>query len=249
MKSKFYLLTLFFSLLSIIMNAQNVYPVETLTTKDGKKINITLFKHASLAIEYEGLEIYVDPVTKVGDTQIDYSSMPKADYILVTHEHWDHLDPTAIQELSKPDTKIILNATSEKQLGKGTIMANNQEMNLADGIKLESVPAYNTTPGREKFHPKGNGNGYILNIDGTRIYIAGDTEDIPEMANIKNIDLAFLPVNQPYTMTIDQAEKAALTIKPKILIPYHFSDTPIAQLKERLDKDNSGIQVLLFPME
>lgn len=248
MKQKFLLLTLLFSLFTT-MAAQISYPVETLTTKDGKKINITLFKHASLAIEYDGIEIYVDPVTKVDDTNIDYSSMPKADYILVTHEHWDHLDPVAIQELSKPSTKIILNATSEKQLGKGIIMANNQEMNLSDGIKLESVPAYNTTPGREKFHPKGNGNGYILNIDGTRIYIAGDTEDIPEMAQIKNIDLAFLPVNQPYTMTIDQAEKAALTIKPKILIPYHFSDTPIEQLKERLDKDNSGIQVLLFPME
>ena len=231
------------------MNAQTNYPVETLTTKDGGKINITLFKHASLAIEYKGLEIYVDPVTKIGNTEIDYSSMPKADYILVTHEHWDHLDPKAIEELSKPSTQIILNATSEKQLGKGSIMANNQERNLADGIKLESVPAYNTTPGREKFHPKGNGNGYILDIDGTRIYIAGDTEDIPEMADIKDIDLAFLPVNQPYTMTIDQAEKAALTIKPKILIPYHFSDTPVEQLKERLDKDNSGIQVLIFPME
>lgn len=247
MKPKLLLLTILFSLFST-MTAQT-YPVETLTTKDGKKINITLFKHASLAIEYDGLEIYVDPVTKVGDTQIDYTSMPKADYILVTHEHWDHLDPVAIKELSKPSTQIILNATSEKQLGKGTIMANNQEMNLADGITLESVPAYNTTPGREKFHPKGNGNGYILNIDGTRIYIAGDTEDIPEMAQIKNIDLAFLPVNQPYTMTIDQAEKAALTIKPKILIPYHFSDTPIEQLKEKLDKDKSGIQVLIFPMQ
>ena len=247
MKPKLLLLTILFSLFST-MTAQT-YPVETLTTKDGKKINITLFKHASLAIEYNGLEIYVDPVTKVGDTQIDYTAMPKANYILVTHEHWDHLDPVAIKELSKPSTQVILNATSEKQLGKGTIMANNQEMNLADGITLESVPAYNTTPGREKFHPKGNGNGYILNIDGTRIYIAGDTEDIPEMAQIKNIDLAFLPVNQPYTMTIDQAEKAALTIKPKILIPYHFSDTPIEQLKEKLDKDKSGIQVLIFPMQ
>lgn len=231
------------------MNAQTHYPVKTLTTKDGKKINITLFKHASLAIEYDGLEIYVDPVTKVGDTEIDYTAMPKADYILVTHEHWDHLDPKAIEELSKPATKIILNATSEKQLGKGEIMGNNQEMNLADGIKLESVAAYNITPGREKFHPKGNGNGYILNIDGDRIYIAGDTEDIPEMADIKNIDVAFLPVNQPYTMTIDQAEKAALTIKPKILIPYHYSDTPIEELKERLDKDNSGIDVEIYPME
>lgn len=231
------------------MNAQNNYPVETLTTKDGKEIKITLFKHASLAISYDGLNIYIDPVTNVSDTPIDYSGMPKADYILVTHEHWDHLDPKAIEELSKPSTKIILNATSEKQLGKGIIMANNEKMDLADGIVLESVPAYNTTPGREKYHPKGNGNGYILNIDGDRIYIAGDTEDIPEMANIKNIDVAFLPVNQPYTMTIDQAEKAALEIKPKILIPYHYSDTPIEQLKEKLDKDNSGIQVLIFPME
>ncbi|MCH5227690.1 MAG: MBL fold metallo-hydrolase [Muribaculaceae bacterium] len=231
------------------MNAQTKYPVVTLTGKDGEKINITLFKHASLAVEYKGLEIYVDPVTKVADTQIDYENMPKADYILVTHEHWDHLDPVAINELSKPSTKIILNATSEKELGKGTIMANNQTLDLADGIVLESVPAYNTTPGREKFHPKGNGNGYILNIDGERIYIAGDTEDIPEMADIKNIDLAFLPVNQPYTMTIDQAEKAALTIKPKILIPYHYSDTPIDQLKEKLDKDNSGIDVRIYPMQ
>lgn len=231
------------------MSATTNYPVETLTTKDGKEIKITLFKHASLAIEYDGEEIYIDPVTKVGDTDIDYSSMPKADYILVTHEHWDHLDPKAIEELSKPDTKIILNATSEKQLGKGEIMGNYQTMELADGIKLESVPAYNTTPGREKFHPKGNGNGYILTIDGIRIYIAGDTEDIPEMADIKNIDLAFLPVNQPYTMTIDQAEHAALMIKPKILIPYHYSDTPIGQLKEKLDKDNSGIDVKIYPMQ
>ena len=244
---KFLSLTLLFT--SAVMNAQNNYPVETLTTKDGKQINITLFKHASLAIEYDGEEIYVDPVTKVADTDIDYSSMPKADYILVTHEHWDHLDPKAIEELSKPSTQIILNGTSEKQLGKGTVIGNWQEMNLADGIKLEAVPAYNTTPGREKFHPKGNGNGYVLTIDGTRIYIAGDTEDIPEMSQIKDMDLAFLPVNQPYTMTIDQAEKAALTIKPKILIPYHFGDTPVEQLKERLDKDNSGIEVLLFPMQ
>lgn len=241
--------TLFILSFIIPMNAQTKYPVETLITKDGKKIEITLFKHASLAINYDGVEIYVDPVTNVADTKIDYEGMPKADYILVTHEHWDHLDPVAIKELSKPDTKVILNATSQKQLGEGTAIANYQDMQLADGIKLEAVPAYNTTPGREKFHPKGNGNGYVLNFDGTKIYIAGDTEDIPEMAQLKDITLAFLPVNQPYTMTIDQAEKAALTIRPKILIPYHFGDTPVSELKNRLDKDNSGINVLLFPMQ
>ena len=244
-------LVLFFSLIAFMtnMNAQTSYPVETLTTKDGKQIQITLFKHASLAIEYDGLEIYVDPVTKVGDTEIDYTSMPKADYILVTHEHWDHLDPKAIEELSKPSTEIILNGTSEKQLGKGNVISNYQKMDLADGIKLEAFPAYNTTPGREKFHPKGNGNGYILNFDGTLIYIAGDTENIPEMSQLKDITLAFLPVNQPYTMTIDQAEEAALTIKPKILIPYHYSDTPIEQLKDKLAKADPQMQVLIFPME
>ena len=231
------------------MNSQTTYPVETLINKDGKPIKITLFKHASLSIEYDGIEIYVDPVTKVGDTVIDYSQLPKADYILVTHEHWDHLDPTAIKELSKSDTVIILNATAQKQLGRGEIMANNETKVLSDDIILKSVAAYNITPGREKFHPKGNGNGYVLNIDGTKIYIAGDTEDIPEMADLKDIDLAFLPVNQPYTMTVDQAERAALTIKPKILIPYHYSDTPINQLKDRLNKDNSGIEVNIYPME
>ena len=229
--------------------ANSVYPVETLVNKDGEKINVTMFKHASLAIEYKGLEIYIDPVTKVADTTIDYKEMPKADYILITHEHWDHLDSVAVQELSKPGTQIILNGASKKILGEGTVIGNNQTMDLKDNIILESVPAYNTTPGREKFHPKGNGNGYILNFDGTRIYIAGDTEDIPEMAQIKDIDLAFLPVNQPYTMTVDQAEKAALTIRPKILIPYHFGNTPVQELKQRLDAEHSGIEVKIYPME
>ena len=231
------------------MTAQTKYPVLTIETAQGDPINITLFKHASLSVEYKGEEIYIDPVCKVGDTTIDYTTMPKADYILVTHEHWDHLDPNAISELSKPDTEVILNGTAQKQLGKGEVMANNQKMDLKDGIVLESVPAYNTTPGREKFHPKGNGNGYILNIGGKRIYVAGDTENIPEMSEIKNIDVAFLPVNQPYTMTIDQAENAALTIKPKILVPYHYSDTPIEELKDKLDKDNSGIDVRIYPMQ
>lgn len=242
-------ITAILTFLSITMTATSqTFPVETIKGNDDKNIDITLFKHASLAIAFDGMDIYVDPVTNPGGIHIDYSSMPKADYILITHEHWDHLDSVAIAQLSKPDTRIILNATSEKILGKGTIIGNNESMTLDKGIVLESIPAYNTTPGREKFHPKGNGNGYILNIDGVRIYIAGDTEDIPEMASISNIDLAFLPVNQPYTMTIDQAENAALAIRPKILIPYHFSATPVEQLKQRLEARNSGIEVKIYPM-
>lgn len=231
------------------MNSQTNYPIVKLTTKDGKEIDITLFKHASLAINFDGIDIYIDPVTSVAGTDIDYDSMAKADYVLITHEHWDHLDSAAIKELSKPSTQIILNQTSRNILGYGTVMHNNETMKLKDDIVLQSVAAYNTTPGREKFHPKGNGNGYILNLDNIRIYIAGDTENIPEMANIKNIDVAFLPVNQPYTMTVDQAVEAALTINPKILIPYHFGDTPVQEIKQRLDKMNSGIDVQIYPME
>ena len=97
-------------------------------------------------------------------------------------------------------------------------------------IVLEAVPAYNITPGHERFHPKGNGNGYVLTFDGFRVYVAGDTEDIPEMADLKDVDVAFLPVNQPYTMTVDQCVAAATAFKPKVLIPYHFSNTDLSAL-------------------
>ena len=105
---------------------------------------------------------------------------------------------------------------------------------MTKDILLEAVPAYNTTPGREQFHPKGNGNGYVLTIDGFRLYAAGDTEDVPEMANLKDIDLAFLPVNQPYTMTPDQCVNAANMFKPKVLIPYHSSQTDLTGIPGQL---------------
>ena len=106
---------------------------------------------------------------------------------------------------------------------------------------LLPIPAYNTTPGREKFHPKGRDNGYVLTLGGFRIYLAGDTEDISEMADAKDVDVAFLPVNQPYTMTPEQAASAARTVKPKVLFPYHYSETPIQQVRIRLA--GTGIDV------
>lgn len=112
----------------------------------------------------------------------------------------------------------------------------------------EAVPAYNTTPGRDKFHPKGRDNGYILTVGGTRIYIAGDTEDIPEMKQIKNIDIAFLPVNQPYTMTPEQAIQSAKTIQPHILYPYHYGDTNINEVKDGL-KNEKEIEVRIRALQ
>ena len=112
-----------------------------------------------------------------------------------------------------------------------------------DGITIEAVPAYNYTEGHTQFHPKGRDNGFILTIDGTRIYIAGDTEDIPEMAGISDIDIAFLPCNQPYTMTTDQLVKAARMVKPKVLFPYHYGRTDVTNLPAQLKADSIDVRI------
>ncbi len=221
------------------------YEVEQFTTDSGKPVWLTLIKHGSVEIEYAGLSIQVDPVGEFGK-HTDYAAeFPKADVILVTHEHRDHLEDSTITVLSKEDTRLILNQTSADMIGRGEVVGNGQSLELPEGILLEAVPAYNTTPGREKFHPKGNGNGYVLTIDGFRIYIAGDTEDVPEMAGLKDIDVALLPVNQPFTMTVEQCVKAANMFKPKVLIPYHFSQTDISSIPEQLP----DIKVLLRQMQ
>ena len=126
-------------------------------------------------------------------------------------------------------------------LGRGQVMANGDTTTLADGITLHAVPAYNTTEGHLQFHPKGRDNGFVLTIDGLRIYIAGDTEDIPEMAQLSNIDIAFLPCNQPYTMTVNQLVKAARMVKPRVLFPYHYGETDVTAVPAQLKAD--GIEV------
>ena len=209
-------------------------------TKGGKEVVITAIKHASMRIQCDGLEIQVDPVAKYAP-ETDYSAFPKADIVLVTHEHFDHFDAGAVAALKKDGTQVIANPSVRAQLGFGTAMTNGESRVAAKGVKVEAVPAYNTTAGRTQFHPKGRDNGYVLTIDGLRIYIAGDTEDIPEMAKVKDIDVAFLPCNQPYTMTPEQVAKAARTIKPKVLFPYHYSQTPVKRVAELLA--GSGVEV------
>ena len=225
------------------LGCQAQQQTDEFTTKSGKKVRFTCIKHASIQINYNGLEIQVDPVGKGMKPETDYSQFPKADIILVTHEHHDHFDPDAIAQLTKASTKIYLNPAVQKMLGSGKALKNGDKVKVANDITIEAVPAYNTTPGREQFHPKGRDNGYILTLDGMRIYIAGDTEDIPEMANIKDISIAFLPCNQPYTMTIEQAANAAKIIKPKVLFPYHYNATPVNKLFPLLAKE--GIKVLI----
>lgn len=213
----------------------DTYEVDVFKTKSGKTLKFYALVHASIRIEYDGREIEIDPVTKLGNKTIDYTDMPKADYIFVTHEHGDHFDKEALKQLTGEKTQLITNKRCAEMLGYGEIMVNGQSSTFND-ITVEAVPAYNISEGRTQFHPKGRDNGYILTIDGLRIYIAGDTEDIPEMQDIKDIDIAFLPCNQPYTMTTEQLVKAAKTVKPKVLFPYHYGQTDVkgipAQLKD-----------------
>lgn len=219
---------------------QSPYEVDEFTTASGKTVKFHALMHACIRIQYDGKEIQIDPVSKLGNRSINYAAMPKADYIFVTHEHADHYDAAALKTLSADKTQLVMNKRCADMYGSGKVMANGDKLQLAD-VSVEAVPAYNSTVGREQFHPKGRDNGYILTIDGLRIYIAGDTEDIPEMAQIKDIDIAFLPCNQPYTMTPDQLVRAAKVIKPKVLFPYHYGQTDLSSIPAQLE--GTGIDV------
>ena len=206
----------------------NKFENDVIETSAGK-LSIYFIGHASLAFEFNGKTIYTDPWSKLAD----YSTFPKADFIIITHQHPDHLDAKAIDLIAKDGTQYIETKDVHDVLAKGTIMQNGEKKTV-DGIEIEAVPAYNTTEGRDKFHPKGRDNGYIITFSNKRVYIAGDTEDIPEMSTFKNIDIAFLPMNQPYTMIPEQVAKAAKMIQPKILYPYHYGDTDVAKINKLL---------------
>ena len=240
-KSSLRLFALLFTFSFSILTSSAAQKTDEFTTKSGKKVTITCIKHASIEINYNGTEIQVDPVGMWLKPETDYATFPKANIILVTHEHKDHFDRAAIHEIRTPATSIYVNQAVFGHFRNGLVMRNGKTVKYAAVITIEAMPACNTTPGREQYHPQGRDNGYVLTLDGLRIYIAGDTEDIPEMANLKDIDIAFLPCNQPYTMTVEQCVNAAKIIKPKVLFPYHYSDTPVHKISMQLA--GSGIDV------
>lgn len=203
-------------------------------------LTVIFLGHASLLFKFDGKVIHVDPFGKVAD----YSGLPKADLVLVTHEHYDHLDPKALDLISKPGT-IVVASRSCSGLVKGAIIMANGDSKEIEGIMVEAVPAYNIEHRRSDgtpFHPAGYGNGYVITFGGKRIYIAGDTEDVPEMMKLRNIDMAFLPMNVPYTMSPEMTAHAAKTIRPVVLYPYHYGDTDPRKLTALL-KDQKGIEV------
>jgi L-ascorbate metabolism protein UlaG (beta-lactamase superfamily) len=166
----------------------------------------------------------------------DYTTLPRADIIVSTHEHFDHLDPKAVKAIQSPSTILIANSAGVRQLGSGFPMNNGDKRSMGD-FDVEAVPAYNILHKRDNgqpFHPRGAGNGYLLTFGDTRIYIAGDTENIPEMKELKDISIAFLPMNLPYTMTPEMVADAARTIQPRILYPYHYGSTDVRKLVDLL---------------
>jgi L-ascorbate metabolism protein UlaG (beta-lactamase superfamily) len=197
--------------------------------------------HGSLMFKVNGFVIYIDPVRSSGN----YDFLPKADLILVTHEHGDHLDVKLIEDLKKEGTLLFCNQNSKLKVPWAMAMKadDRQEIN---NIIIEAVPAYNivneSTMGHP-FHPKGVGIGYILTIGGKRFYIAGDTENTPEMKSLRNIDVAFLPMNLPYTMTPAMVADAALAFKPKILYPYHFGDTDTNEIIKLLKDTDISVRI------
>ena len=195
-------------------------------------LKITFVGHATLMFTFGGKIIHVDPVSR----EADYSTMPKGDIILITHDHPDHLDPAAIAKVRKEGTAILLPEKCASAVAGGTVMKNG-DARTVDGLQVEAVPAYNIVHKRssgEPFHPRGVGNGYIITFGDKRVYVAGDTENIPEMKELSNIDVAFLPMNLPYTMTPEMAADAARAFRPKILYPYHFGDTDTSELTKLL---------------
>jgi L-ascorbate metabolism protein UlaG (beta-lactamase superfamily) len=224
--------------------AQGSFETDTIATSQGD-LKITFIGHGTLMFGFGGKVIHVDPWGK----QADYSKLPKADLILITHEHPDHLDADVVKQIKTDKTAILLTKTCFDKLKTGQVMGNGDKQTV-DGLEIEAVPAYNLVHMRQPgqpFHPKGVGNGYIITFGDKKVYVAGDTENTPEMKALKGIDVAFLPMNLPYTMTPEMVADAAKAFKPKILYPYHTGDTDLSKLTD-LMKDTQEVEVRLRKM-
>lgn len=206
----------------------------------GGDIIVTPIAHASLQIEHAGKVIHVDPFAGMGG---DYTKTKQADLVLITDIHGDHLDPGTIGKVRKAGVPVVIPAAAKDKVPDGTVIANAETKTVA-GVPIEAIPAYNLQRGPkpgEFFHTKGRANGYVLTLGGKRVFIAGDTECVPEIKALKNIDVAFLPMNLPYTMPVSEAVECVKAFKPKIVFPYHHRGQKPEEFQTGL-KD-AGIEV------
>jgi L-ascorbate metabolism protein UlaG (beta-lactamase superfamily) len=225
-------------------NGQATFQEDVIPTAAGD-LTITFIGHGTLMFRFDGKVIHVDPVGR----EADYSTMPDADLVLVTHDHGDHLDPDAIAAIRTEKTVIIYSRSCEGRVD-GAIVMQNGEQRTEHGVGIEAIPAYNLVhvrPSGQPYHPKGNGNAYVITFGETRVFVGGDTENTPELMALENIDIAFLPMNLPYTMTPEMVAEAARAFRPKILYPFHFGRTDPNELV-RLLEGVEGIEIRIREM-
>lgn len=216
------------------------FEVDTIKTSRGN-LDITFIGHGSLLFHYLEKNIFMDPYSRLAD----YSQFPKADFIIITHDHSDHLDMSAIDKIATPKTEFLLTRICGEKLGKGRVIKNGETINMME-LDIKAVPAYNIVHMRDDhrpFHLQGDGNGYVITFGDKKVYVAGDTENIPDMKHLGKIDIAFLPMNLPYTMTPEMAADAAKMIHPHILYPYHYGDTDVLKLPALLKNEKMDIRI------
>ncbi len=225
---------------------------DTIATDKGD-LTIHPFHHASMLITWNGVHILVDPAPLMGGPKVDditaeYKTAPAPDLILVTHEHGDHFNVPILEAVTGAGTVLVTCQDVADKLpadlkAKATVLANGASLTVK-GVPIMAVAAYNTTPDHMKFHPQArHDNGYVLTVGGKHVYIAGDTEETPEMKALQNIDVAFLPMNQPYTMTIDEAVQAVKDFKPKVVYPYHYAGSDVKAFKKQVG-DAADVRLL-----
>jgi L-ascorbate metabolism protein UlaG (beta-lactamase superfamily) len=235
-------LTLSFAIVPAALWAQSS---TTMIPASGGDIMITAIQHASVQVEHAGKVIQVDPA------QGDFTRAKQADLVLVTDIHGDHLNPDLIAKVRKSGAPVVMPAAVQSQAGDKIpapieVMANGQTRTIA-GISIEAVPMYNMQRGPsagQLFHTKGRGNGYIVTLGGKRVYFAGDTECTPEVKALRNIDVAFIPMNLPYTMPPSEAADCVRAFKPKVAIPYHFQGQKPEEFQDALK--GSGVEVRIL---
>lgn len=216
------------------MTSHTPFERDVIPTSAGD-LQITFLGHGTLMLEFEGQIIHVDPYSSVAD----YAQLPQADLVVITHEHGDHLDVKALATVRADDTAVVCTELCAARVEGGIVMRNG-DVRTVKGVPIEAVPAYNVLHKRDSgvpFHPRGHGNGYVLTFGDMRLYVAGDTEYIPEMADLQDIAVAFLPMNLPYTMTPEMVAQAAKAFRPKILYPYHYGHTDPTELEDLLREE------------
>lgn len=240
-----FLLIIFSLFLTLQISAQNQFEKDNIQTSEGD-LEITFIGHGTLMFTFNGKVIHADPFSKLAD----YSELPKADIILVTHHHGDHFDPKAIEKIRTESTTVILTELCAEKFEGGTIMKNG-DVQTIEGIQIEAVPAYNLVHMRdtgEPYHVKGTCNGYVISFGDKNVYVAGDTENVPEMKALEGIDIAFLPMNLPYTMTPGMVADAAKAFKPEILYPYHYGETDVSKIID-LMSDEKEVEIRIRSMK